>query len=171
MTRTLIAAALLAACAASHAADSVPTHWYVSGDIGVTRYTDKTLNDRYTDLVWGAALGYSPTPYLSIELVGRRLGAFDGIFESAYYPGTHYGVELVGNLPLSDHWVAYARAGYGTTTMESENGNRADYHIDDAAAGVGIRWDVAAHWSMTLGATRYVQSERTITALGLQYRF
>lgn len=171
MTRNLIAAALLAVCATAHAADPMPTNWYVGGDLGVTRYTAKTLDDRYTDVVLGLAVGYSPSPYLSIEAEARALGTFDGVFDPSYYPGAHYGANVVGSLPLSEHWVATARAGYGTTRMESEDVNSPAYHVSEADAGVGLRWDFAANWGVTLSATRYFKSERTLAMLGMQFRF
>lgn len=97
---------------------------------------------------------------------------FDGLIgDDSYYPDTHVGIAVLGNLPLNNAFSLYGRLGVGRTEMKSGRISNKDRSETDPSVGLGVRYAFGPAFSVNLEATRFTKSEVNTYLLGVQYNF
>jgi opacity protein-like surface antigen len=172
MRHTLTALAFLAA-APSFAAPSFEPGMYVEVNGGRASVSSKYA-DSSNDISLGAATGYQFTTNLGFEVYTRSLSfnPFRGFLaEPGYYPDSHYGIALMGNMPLDDHFSFTGRAGVGRTTMKPTRTTMEDRTDTDPIVGFGVRYALSRHWSINLEGSYLTKSEVSLLTFGGRYQF
>lgn len=139
-------------------------------------------------------IGYQAMPYIKLEGGYFDLGDFS--FFADTLPVTNFtgstqlkgwNLDLVGTLPLTERFSAFARIGVtrnDTETRATSNGlvNTAHYNQNDDDTqhkfGVGLQYDVSTAFTVRLEAERYRMDDLVgndgdidLYSLGLMYRF
>lgn len=139
-------------------------------------------------------LGYQFGPYLALEGGYFDLGDFS--FQAETFPETNFSgntdqtgwnLDLVGILPLTEQFSAFARVGYTQNNARSRfnsNGliSTTGYNSEDSYSkhkfGVGLQYDISSVLTLRLEAERYRMNDLVgndgdidLYSLGLVYRF
>jgi hypothetical protein len=134
-----------------------------------SRYADDS-----NDVALGVAAGYQFTPNLAAEVFtrGLSLNIFRGaLVEAGYYPDEHYGVAVIGTVPLDGGFSLFGRAGIGRTKMEGNRTSLNSYDETDPSVGVGARYHFNRSWSLSLEASRLTKTDVTLITAGARFQF
>ena len=173
MRHTIAALAMLAATAQSFAQTTFEPGLYVALNGGRASVSSKYADDS-NDIALGAATGYQFTRNLGFEVYTRSLSItpFRGLFqEPGYYPDDHYGIALMGTVPLDAHFNLFGRAGVGRTSMRGNRDSLADKTETDPIVGAGVSYAFNRNWSLNLEGSYLTKSEVTLVSFGARYQF
>ncbi|NRR34045.1 porin family protein [Oxalobacteraceae bacterium] len=166
-------AIMLAASSQVFAAPAFEPGVYVGADIGRASISSKYADDS-KDVSLGFNVGYQATQNFGVELYTRSLNfrMFNGVFgDSSYYPDQHYGVAVLGAIPINERFSAYGRLGVGRTKMHSSVVAKKDYNETDPNIGAGVRFAFSQRWSMDVEFSRLTKSEVNILSTGFRFQF
>lgn len=173
MRHTLTALALLATSAFSCAAPTFEPGVYFAANAGRASVSSQYA-DSSNDVTLGAAIGYQYSRNLGFEVYSRSLSfnPFRGFLsEAGYYPDNHYGVALLGTIPLDDHFSLFGRAGLGRTEMKATRSTLPDRDETDPIVGVGVSYAFNRHWSLNLEGSYLTKSEVSLISFGARFQF
>lgn len=173
MRHTLTAMALLAVSAASFAAPAFEPGVYLAANAGRASVSSKYA-DSNNDITLGAAVGYQYTPNLGFEVYTRSLSfnPFRGFLsEAGYYPDNHYGIALMGTVPLNERFSLFGRAGVGRTEMKATRSTMEDRTETDPIVGVGVSYAFNRQWSLNLEGSYLTKSEVSLISFGARFQF
>lgn len=172
MIKKIIAAAALAACAASSYAAG-PGSVYAGVDVGTTR-----LDGNDTRSSYGGFVGYQVLPNVAIEGGYRNLGRTNlyGVRDKA----KQYSMSLVGSYPVSEAFSLYARLGvsrishagsFDFSNIFGEH-NHVDYEGNKARLlpGIGASYKLTQNVSARVELQQADTSSTNLSA-GLSYSF
>lgn len=154
-------------------AQSFQPGMYVGVDAARASVSSKYA-DSNNDISLGANTGYQFTPNLGFEVYTRTLSfnPFRGFLsEPGYYPDQHYGIALMGNMPLDAHFSLFGRAGVGRTTMRATRSSMADRTDTDPIVGLGARYAFNRAWSVSVEGSYLTKSEVSLISFGARYQF
>jgi opacity protein-like surface antigen len=175
MRHILFGAAALAALSAATPAFAAPFEPGVYFDVNAGRASvSSKYADRDNDISLGAATGYQFAPNFGFEIYTRSLRfiPFRGILsEPGYYPDQHYGIALMGNMPIDSHFSLFGRAGVGRTTMKATRTSMGDRTDTDPIVGLGARYAFNRNWSLSLEGSYLTKSEVSLISFGARYQF
>ena len=171
MIRKIIAAAALAACAASSYA-AEPGSVYAGVDVGTTR-----LEHNDTKASYGGFLGYQVLPNIAIEGAYRDLGHTDlyGLRDKT----EQYSLSLVGSYPVSEALSLYGRLGVSRIAHGGEyvgysvfGPYKFDYRVNKARLlpGIGASYKLTQKVSARV-ELQQVDNNTTNLSTGLSYSF
>ena len=146
---------------------------YIGAGIGGSSVSSHKV-DSDNDPSLNVNLGYRFNPSFSTEIFARSMSfrMFDGLIgDDSYYPDTHVGIAVLGNLPLNNAFSLYGRLGVGRTEMKSGRISNKDRSETDPSVGLGVRYAFGPAFSVNLEATRFTKSEVNTYLLGVQYNF
>ena len=165
--------ALLGAAASALAQTAFEPGLYVSINAGRASVSSNYTDDS-NDITLGAATGYQLTRNLGFEVYTRSLSfnPFRGFLaEPGYYPDRHYGIALMGTLPLDQHFNVFGRAGVGRTRMQSTRASIESYDETDPTVGLGLSYAFNRNWSLNLEATYLTKTDVHLISFGGRYQF
>ncbi|MDY6982725.1 MAG: OmpA family protein [Pseudomonadota bacterium] len=202
---------MLATCASTQGfaqEQTQETGWYVGGSFGQTEtefrdarmvsalnglsFTTNSLNLDDEDTGWKVLGGYSFNKWLALEGSYVDLGEFSALanltpasqqFGEASMSGM--GLDLVGTLPLTARFAAFARAGLANMKVEQEfnptrgtyftNSSDRDYH---EKYGLGLEYRLTDNFALRTEYERYTIDDNRITdnhvdmmSIGVVFRF
>lgn len=191
MKKQILAAWLLGALALPAAAEGI----YVLGDLGQTRFSGDGFEDYSRTASLG--VGYKINQGFSIEAAYRTFGDLDYSFRGFYY-GYIMDLEtstdlnalqlsLVGTIPFTDNFSAYARLGYAALKYDQDvsgstiiNGSTITASNSDsdvayrAAYGLGARYAISDRIGLRFEYSDICEWDGVLvssTTLGADYRF
>jgi len=167
-----VALAVLGAAAPAFAQSFEPGA-YIGVDLARASVSSKYA-DSSNDISLSANAGYQYTPNLGFEVYTRSLSfsPFRGFLsEPGYYPDRHYGIALMGTLPLDSHFSLFGRAGIGRTTMKANRSSMGDRTDTDPMVGLGARYAFNRSWSLSLEGSYLTKSEVSLISFGARYQF
>jgi OOP family OmpA-OmpF porin len=156
MIRKIIAAAALAACAASSYA-AEPGSVYAGVDAGTTR-----LDGNSTKASYGGFLGYQVLPNFAIEGAYRDLGHTDmyGLRDKS----EQYSLSLVGSYPVSEAFSLYGRLGVSRLSHAGEytgyNGLGEQYKLDYRVNKARLLPGIGASYKLTQKVSARVELQQ-----------
>jgi len=207
----LLAAAMLACLPAMAQAQG----WYAGLDVGSAR-SDSEIDEYYllgatTDRASGSTTGfrlrggYRFGRFFALELAYVDFGQFDNHFEPDDCPAGASGPcpvdvrtslngfvgNLVGILPLGEHWFLDARLGYGVIEIDTHLQGATDFDFNENSNsfsyGIGGGYRFNDHFEVLLAYSGFDQldlglgrsgefgsynlGETTMTSLGVNYRW
>ncbi|AKU23543.1 porin family protein [Massilia sp. NR 4-1] len=163
---------VLLVAAPALAAPGENSDFYLGANIGKSTVSSKNV-DEDNDPTFGFAAGYQFNKNVGVEAFTRSLSfrIFDGLVgDSSYYPDTHYGISLLGAVPLNEQFSIYGRAGVGRTAMKSARVSKKDYKETDPSVGLGLSYALGRHWSFNLEAARFTKTDVTTVTAGAQFK-
>jgi OOP family OmpA-OmpF porin len=172
MIRKIIAAAALAACAASSYA-AEPGSVYAGVDAGTTR-----LDGNSTKSSYGGFLGYQVLPNIAIEGAYRDLGHTDlyGVRDKT----GQYSLSLVGSYPVTEALSLYGRLGVSRIShaggFDIYNGLGEKYKLDYRVNKARLLPGIGASYKLTQKVSARVElqlpdNNSTNLSAGLSYSF
>jgi OOP family OmpA-OmpF porin len=196
-----IASAIIVAVASGFsvqaaAADGAGPGWYLGADLGHAEIRPDNQafisSKDFSDTVWAVHGGYRVSPYFAVEATYADFGDYSyreecpGFCIPEAFPrevsvsGIRSDLALVGSIPLSERFEAYAKVGIAHTEVESEarsllRTSRSTDSSSEAIYGVGLRLHFHASWSLRLQWDRTPhpgerESEANTWWLGAEYR-
>jgi OOP family OmpA-OmpF porin len=172
MIRKIIAAAALAACAASSYA-AEPGSVYAGVDVGTTRLEHNDTRSSY-----GAFLGYQVLPNIAIEGAYRDLGRTDlyGVRDRS----EQYSLSLVGSYPVSEALSLYGRLGVSRLShaggYDIYNGFGDHFKVDYKVNKARLLPGIGASYKLTQNVSARVELQHpdnnvTNLSAGVSYSF
>ncbi|MCK9505248.1 MAG: porin family protein [Porticoccaceae bacterium] len=149
---TLAAALLPSGLVMAQQAGSSGQGFYLGANYGGYKARGGDFDDE-NDL-YEIVLGYQITPYISVEGNYSDFGSYGSSLASADVDGT--GISLVGQLPVSDSFAIYAKAGqfWWDGDVSAANINRS-FDDDSIFYGVGTKFDISHALAITAEYKRY----------------
>jgi opacity protein-like surface antigen len=152
----------------SIAAPSIPAGWYVSTDLGLTRFYGKTYPDsssiKTSGKAWGASAGYKFLPYFGLEggytrYMDTRIRDEDTITIGR---DRHYGINVAGKFiyPIGNCGVEiYGKL--GATWLHSQIGKVDPDYVGvfntSTQTAVGFYWGAGAEYFFTTNVGVHLQ--------------
>ena len=205
MSKKGMATALIALVASVFSAQAVASDktgygWYLGTSLGHGKIDQEDLvsvsDVNFTDSAFSVHAGYSLGPHLSIEADYADLGQYsytqncpievcvpEHYPESVRFSANRLGLSLVGNVPLSERFEAYAKLGIASAEVDTEADNRisttsrkSTKHRSNEYYGAGLRLRFERKWSLRLQWDRTPQlGDHGLSAdtwwFGAEYRF
>lgn len=159
-------AVLCALAGAAHGAAPANEGVYIGIDAGVN--SASTLTDNRNRPTFGALLGYRYNEHLALEGFARSLDSFgDGVDA----PQSHYGIGVVGSVPISDSLSAFGRLGIGRTPMRDDPNTHVSKTNTDVNLALGVRYALGQSWGLRLEYAHLQKSNLNSATLGVDLRF
>jgi opacity protein-like surface antigen len=175
MRHIILSVTTLAVLGAAAPAFAAPFEPGVYFDVNAGRASvSSKYADSNNDISLGAATGYQFTPTFGFEVYTRSLSfnPFRGFLaEAGYYPDQHYGIALMGNMPIDSHFSLFGRAGVGRTTMKATRASMDDRTDTDPIVGLGVRYSFNRNWSLSMEGSYLTKSEVSLISFGARYQF
>jgi OmpA-OmpF porin, OOP family len=161
MKKTLSALIISSAALGTYAhAQTQTTDWrYQAGPQGYVGASYGWFKSRGGDFdddrdLWDVHAGFLFNGFVGLEANYTRFGRYGGDLASSRTDG--FGIALVGRVPLSETWGAYAKVGqfFWDADVRTPVG-RSSFDGDDTFFGIGTDFRVADHVNLVVEYNRY----------------
>jgi OmpA-OmpF porin, OOP family len=169
MKKTILSLGILAAIGSTQAF-AADTNFYVRGNIGQSSYDIGGGYGNQTDIMVGAALGYTFSPNIGVEAgfndYGKvNYGGVDGSAKTAQ-------ASLILTAPITNEFSVYGRAGVARTERKvSGFGGSVKDDKTEGLFGVGVGYNFAKNLTGTLEYQKLNDSDVSAIAAGVKYSF
>ena len=169
MKKTILSLGILAAIASTQvfAAD---TNLYVRGNVGPSSYDIGGGYGNQNDVMVGAAIGYTFSPNIGVEVgfndYGKvNFGGFDASAKSSH-------ASLILTAPLNNQFSIYGRAGVASTDRKvSGYGGSASETKTEGLFGIGVGYNFAKNLTGTIEYQKLNDSDVSAFAAGVKFSF
>lgn len=169
MKKTILSLGILAAIG-SMQAFAADTNLYVRGNVGQSRYDIGGGYGNKTDSVIGAAMGYTFSPNIGVEVGYNDYGSVN--FGAAAASAKTGHASLILTAPLGNEFSVYGRAGVASTERKvSGFGGSVSDTKTEGLFGVGVGYNFARNITGTLEYQKLNDSDVSAIAAGVKFSF